>query len=324
MKLKEHTFLVIYGPTGVGKTDVALALAERIPAEIINMDMGQCYTPLSIGTAKPDWRSMKTPHHLFDYINEPRNMTVVEYRQTCLKIMQEIWSRGKLPILVGGSGFYLQSIFFPPTREVDIVSIAEEKHDQANLWDELNAVDPDRAKMIHRNDTYRLKRAMAIWHATGNKPSDYMPAYNPPAAAYDVYCLTRERDELYERIDARVNIMMREGWIEETKKLLGTSWESFLHTKKIIGYADILEYISGDQNEEKKKIMIHAIQQKTRNYAKRQMTFWRKIEKSLVREQHMYAKNNQHVPEVVAINLTLLGVDLYIKQLLKRIDTWFA
>src|SRR5579863_9779399 len=106
--------LIVYGPTGVGKTDVALAIAQHIPAEIINMDMGQFYTPLSIGTAKPDWKNSPIPHHLFDIIDTPINYTVAEYRTMLYKTVQEVIGRGNLPILVGGSGFYLHSLLFPP------------------------------------------------------------------------------------------------------------------------------------------------------------------------------------------------------------------
>lgn len=322
MKIKENRFLVLYGPTGVGKTDVALKLAQNIPAEIINMDMGQCYTPLSIGTAKPNWRSMETPHHLFDSIDEPRNITVVEYRTACLETMEQIWARGKLPILVGGSGFYLQSLFFPPLQDHIQIDVAHAINDEY-LWQKLNAIDPERARKIHPHDTYRLQRAISIWLATGRKPSEYAPLYNPPAT-HIVHCLSRDRHELYERIDSRVHIMLQDGWIDEVKKLLGTPWEDFLRTKKIIGYSDILDYLKGDQSDESLQAMIHAIQQKTRNYAKRQMTFWRKLEKDLAHGQKVYKKNGTLSSEVAPISLTLLGVDLYIKQLLKKVDTWFA
>ena len=114
--------LIIFGPTAVGKTDFALKVAERVPAEIVNMDVGQLYTPLSIGTAKPNWRSETVPHHLFDYVDKPRNITVVEYRKILLEVLEDIWQRGKLPIIVGGSGFYLKSIFFPPCADEGVMS----------------------------------------------------------------------------------------------------------------------------------------------------------------------------------------------------------
>ena len=110
----DGNMLIIYGPTGVGKSDLACTIAEKVPAEIVNADMGQLYTPLSIGTAKPNWQQEPSRHHLFDVMNEPRNCTVIEYRQMLKMVLQDIWSRGKLPIVVGGSGFYVQSIFYPP------------------------------------------------------------------------------------------------------------------------------------------------------------------------------------------------------------------
>src|SRR3990172_4748508 len=109
-KIDRPFMLIIYGPTGVGKTDMALAIAERMPSEIVNMDVGQFYTPLSIGTAKPAWRSSPVPHHLFDILDTPKNITVVEYRTLLLKKINEIRDRGNLPIVVGGSGFYLYSL----------------------------------------------------------------------------------------------------------------------------------------------------------------------------------------------------------------------
>ncbi len=110
----EKFILIIFGPTGVGKTACADHIAKSQPIEIINMDMGQLYTPLTIGTAKPDWQSSPVTHHMFDIINDPVNFTVAEYRSKVAALVQEIWQRNKLPVLVGGSGFYVRSLLFPP------------------------------------------------------------------------------------------------------------------------------------------------------------------------------------------------------------------
>lgn len=118
-----RTMIIISGPTAAGKSDFALELAEKIPSEIINMDMGQMYAALSIGTAKPDWQSSSIVHHLFDSIDSPRNYTVVEYRKNVLEILEGIWAKKKLPIVVGGSGFYLKSLFFPPINMLQNVKI---------------------------------------------------------------------------------------------------------------------------------------------------------------------------------------------------------
>ena len=105
--------IILYGPTGVGKSDCALALGEKFPLELINADVGQFYTSFSIGTAKPDWKNQKMAHHLFDILNEPIDFSVAEYRKKILETCQNIWQKSKTPIIVGGSGFYLKSIFFP-------------------------------------------------------------------------------------------------------------------------------------------------------------------------------------------------------------------
>ena len=115
---KQKSIIFIYGPTAVGKSDYAVGLADVAPIEIVNCDVGQLYTPLFIGTAKPDWKNEKVPHHLFDVIDEPRDYTVIEYKKALLSVCNEIWARGATPVVVGGSGFYIKSLFW-----LDIIGI---------------------------------------------------------------------------------------------------------------------------------------------------------------------------------------------------------
>src|SRR5581483_4744359 len=225
LKLKHPYSLIIYGPTAVGKTDIAFKIAKHIPSEIINMDVGQFYTPLSIGTAKPEWKTHSVPHHLFDIVSQPENITVAQYRELLLAKIQEVFNRGRLPIIVGGSGFYLKSILFPPSKMAEQnFTFDDEENSASNLWDQLNSIDPIRAQQIHRNDVYRIKRALELWRTTGKKPSEQAPKYNPPFD-YSLIFFTRDRKELYERIDSRVLQMLNLGWLEETRKLIGTDWE---------------------------------------------------------------------------------------------------
>jgi len=302
-------FITIFGPTAVGKTDFALKLAEHIPAEIINMDVGQFYTPLSIGTAKPDWRSYTTPHHFFDILNEPTDLTVVEYRKRILDLFKKIWAKGKVPIIVGGSGFYLKSLFFPPYSD-ELKNTNDTYSDSDNLWDLLYSIDPLRAQQIAKDDEYRIKRALDIWFATGKKPSDYVPQFKPLGQALFIN-LTRDRVQLYDRINKRVTIMLEEGWLDEVKRLHGTQWDNFLRRKKIIGYDELLEYLSGEQTKTVLNSTIEAIQKRTRNYAKRQLTFARMLERDL--KKYGYPDIN-----TLSLDLTLDDLDLYIKQLLNQ------
>jgi len=310
---KKHIF-IIFGPTAVGKTETAFNVAEHIPSEIVNMDMGQLYTPLSIGTAKPDWKNEPVPHHMFDLIDTPRNFTVTEYRAKLMQTLDDIWSRNKLPILVGGSGFYLKSIFFPP--RINVIKDLVDKHfkDSENLWQELYLIDPDRAAQLDRNDLFRIRRALNIWLNTGKKPSEFAPVFEPPAP-FTITCLLRDREDLYKRINDRTRIMLKNGWIDEVRQLQGTVWEQFLQEKNIIGYNDIFTYLKGRQTKDDYKKMVSLIQKQTRHYAKRQITFWRMLKRELINASaHYYPADEK--PEIDQVNLTSTNLDLYIEELL--------
>lgn len=297
----DQYMLIICGPTGVGKSDLACMIARQIPAEIINADMGQLYTRLSVGTAKPNWKSEPARHHLFDVLDNPAHCTVIQYRQMLSTVLQDIWTRGKLPIVVGGSGFYVQSIFYPP-----VAGHTDAKVDGS--WHDLHAIDPLRASQIHPHDTYRIARALSIWYASGMKPSSYVRHFEPLGKAHIVWA-GRDRDQLYERINERVLIMIEQGWLDECKVLIGTPWEDFIRRKKFIGYPEMFDCISGKLDLDN---AITLIAQKTRAYAKRQETFWRMLKRSL---DHAIDKNEVSLEE---LNLTLSDPYLYINQLLQR------
>jgi tRNA dimethylallyltransferase len=268
-------FIVVAGPTAVGKTDFALELAQKYNGEIINADVGQFYTPLSIGTAKPDWRNLTIPHHLFDILSEPKDYTVHEYRKAVYNCMKAIWQRNRVPIIVGGSGFYLMSLYFPP-QELPLVS----KISGPVSWEALNAIDPVRAQEINPSDFYRIERALAIWYATGKKPSAIKPVFNPLAPSFFIV-LDRDRQELYNRINRRVCQMLQAGWICEVQALMGTDWIPFLERKKLIGYPEIIAFLKEQQTDINYQTLVAQIQQKTRNYAKRQLTFFAMLQKML-------------------------------------------
>lgn len=309
-----NNIIIIFGPTGVGKSDAAERLAHKLggKAAILNLDMGSCYAPLTIGTAKPAWRTNKIPHYLFDIVHEPRNITVVEYREVLLKTVNMLWAQGIMPILVGGSSFYLKTLLFPPIANILSVVPTEQNKVGNDLWQELFAVDPDRARAIHPSDIYRLERALSIWKTTGEKPSLLVPKYNPPSH-YTLLFLTRERADLHDRINTRVREMISAGWVDEVARLKGTTWEPFLRAKKIIGYDDILSYLDGTRSLEE---TITLIQQKTRAYAKRQHTFWRGLERQLLEVQ---ATRPDVDTTIASVNLTCGDIDLYISQLSKTI-----
>lgn len=294
------------GPTGVGKSDFALQLAAQVQGEIINCDVGQFYAPLSIGTAKPDWQSSPIAHHLFDILSEPKNFSVTEFRKRVEQLIAEIRSRNHLPIIVGGSGFYVNALFFPPREDVaEATSLITLEGDQT--WEKLNAIDPVRAQQIDPNDQYRIQRALQIWEQTGILPSLLKPVYRPVSDKFILVHVEREREELYARINARTQSMLEEGWIEEVQRI--PNWYPFLQKKRLIGYAEIIDYLVAPEQD--KQALIATIQQATRHYAKRQMSFWRMLARAL-----QTAQSNGFIMQA---NLTLSPVDLYIRQLQEKI-----
>lgn len=294
--------LIITGPTGVGKTEFVDSVVSSIPSEIVNLDLGQFYEPFGIGTAKPDWAMHPVKHHLFDIIKEPKNYTVVQYRDAVISKVEEIWAKGKLPILVGGSGFYLLSLFYPPVE-----SEAKGTLRSSTSWDELNMLDPERARQIKKSDTYRIQRAIDIARS-GKTPSELKPKFNPFCSA-KIIVLHRGREELYSRINARTIEMLKEGWVKEVCGL-SSEWKQFLLEKKLIGYDDVIEYLNGKISKE---VLVEIIRKKTRNYAKRQLTFFRMLERKLAEE-----KESEKDVSLSWLDLTLDDLDLYIKQLRER------
>ncbi|MFT6765345.1 MAG: tRNA dimethylallyltransferase [Alteromonas naphthalenivorans] len=286
--MNQKKLIIIYGPTGVGKTEYALGLGESENIEIINGDVGQFYEPLAIGTAKPDWKNEEIPHHLFDVLIEPKDCTVVEYRNMVLDKVQQVWDRGSLPVIVGGSGFYIKSLFYMPKGDKTI-EVEESKEATQDLWQELKKRDPQRAEEVYQQDRYRIERALVLLNK-GIKASDCAPEYKAIDADVLLCFLNRPRTQLYERINQRTHIMFDAGWIKEVELLMQTPWQEFLMRKKLIGYNDIITYFETDRTEQDKELLFATIQKKTRNYAKRQLTFWRMLEKLMNKQFQQFSQ----------------------------------
>lgn len=305
--------IIIAGPTGVGKSDFAELLAQRINGEIINADQGQLYEPLSIGTAKPDWKNHSIPHHLFDHITQPLPFSNASYQKIVKECIKNVQSRGKRAIVVGGSGFYYQMLLFEfsspsghgSTNTGSSLPSFTHTISAPITWEHLKEIDPERARSIHPHDKYRIERALDIFYNHHLLPSSLQMEYKP----YGPYCLVhvvRDTHELYDRINERTNSMLQQGWLQEVAGLSDT-WKKFLRIKKIIGYDDIEAYQNNIFSYEE---LVLRIQKKTRNYAKRQRTYFRSLIKKIPTEDHKY---------IHEINLTLSSVDLYLNQLVERL-----
>jgi len=310
--------ILISGPTGTGKSNFVEQFGITHPIEIVNADIGSFYTNLTIGTAKPEWKNSEIPHHFFDVIDDTVSWTAPQFREKLEVLIQEIWKRGNIPVIVGGSAFYIQAFFYKNhimlLPKADLIQSLEEQSSK-DLWGQLYTIDPARAEKIDENDHYRLVRALAIWKTQGQKPSDFQPIFDPLASFYFL-TLTRDRDQLYKMIDNRVEIMITNGWLDEVRSLIDDEqWVHFMLKKKMIGYDLLTQYLLGYQPERDFQEIIHLIAQRTRNYAKRQITFLSKLQKN-VKKSMQLSQNHQSWPHVVTeCNLTLYDLSLYIKQL---------
>lgn len=318
--MKQKYTILISGATATGKSSFAIDVARQVSGEIINADIGSFYKILTTGVAKPDWQGSDIPHHLFDVLKEPELYSVVKFREHITNLIQEIWDRGNVPVIVGGSAFYIKSFFYKQ-HDIPGVQKAADALDQSSaasevLWQKLNIVDQDRAKMIDPQDRYRVVRALAIWQATGQKPSRFTQEFKPLSPYYFIIC-DRDRKDLYQRIDQRTHHMFDEGWVQEVENLRGTKWEQFLIRKKMIGYDNLLQVLNENKDP---KCTIPIIQQKTRNYAKRQVTFLKKLQKDVLQQSEL----GKMTGEVEQIDLTLCDVGLYIKQLVLKISKVFG
>jgi tRNA dimethylallyltransferase len=274
--------IAIVGPTGVGKSELAVFLGEKLNGEIVNFDSLQFYKELNIGTAKPGEEERKrVPHHLYDLLELDEEFNAAKFVEIADNLIKEIWERGKIPILVGGTGLYLRAFeygLFSIEVPKEIRGTLRKRADQdlSSLYEELKRLDPEYAQKISPKDKVRIIRALEVIYASG-KPISYFHKENPffGKKRYNLIKigLILPRKELYEKINLRVIKMIEKGWIEEVKNLLEKGYSPELKPFKAIGYKYIIQYLQGKISLEK---AIELIQRDTRRYAKRQLTWFKK------------------------------------------------
>lgn len=301
-----YTILII-GATGVGKSEVALQVAGVLPAQIVNADMGQLYTPLSIGTAKPELPHATVAHHMYNVVDDPRSLDARTYRDMLEVVLHKIREQGSYAVVVGGSGLYGMSLVYPPQR-IKEGDTAVAEGGGVYTWQRLQEIDPERAHEIHPHDQYRIQRALQLYEATGQRPSLYKPIYDPVGRLVVVW-VKREKEELRARITQRAQQMLEQGWIEEVHGMMGTAWEQFLREKKIIGYDMIVGWLAEGKTERRE--LLEKIIKKTIAYAKQQETYWK-----------MFVKKIREHPEhkVVECDLTEGEVGLYISHIKQIVE----
>lgn len=274
--------IVIGGPTASGKTQLAIEWALRINGEIISCDSRQIYKYMDIGTAKPTLEERNLiPHHLIDIIYPDEIMSAGEFQKLARACIEDIYRRGKVPLLVGGTGLYIRAVIrdinFPPKVDESIREMIKEKVKKEGLsrvYEELQRIDPVTANKISPNDEIRITRALEVYYATGKPISYYRRGIDVDYPEYNIvyFVLNPPRDLLYKRIEERVDKMIKLGLIDETKYILSLGYSPELPSLQTLGYREIIKYIHGMYSLES---AVEEIKKETRRYAKRQLTWFR-------------------------------------------------
>ncbi len=272
---------VVCGPTASGKTALAVACAKRLGGEVVSCDAYLVYRGLSVGTAKPTAEEMGgVPHHLIDVADPAEDFSVSDFEKLALSAVEDILSRGKTPVLCGGTGFYMNAVLFkssfggaPASGEIraKYAELAEREGAEA-VHARLKAVDPESAAVLHPNDLKRVVRAIEIYEQTGRKKSDLHDG--APRYPFEAFSFDYPREELYARIDRRVDAMIAHGLVGEVEGLLRSGVPETAQSMQAIGYKETVEFLKNGLNL---STMSDIIKQNTRNYAKRQRTFFKKM-----------------------------------------------
>ena len=287
--MKKKPLIILTGPTAVGKTKASIGLATAVDGEIISADSMQVYRHMDIGSAKIKPEEMEgIPHHLIDVLEPDDEFHVVKFQQLAKKAMREIWERGHIPIVTGGTGFYIQALLydidFDENEKEDAcrkeLEAYAKEHGAEALHEKLAFVDPASAEMIHPNNIKRVIRALEFYEQTGKRISEHNETQrqreSPYAFAY--FVLTDDRAHLYERINRRVDQMIEEGLVNEVQALKDKGYTKQLVSMQGLGYKEILDYLDGNCTLEE---AIYTIKRDTRHFAKRQLT-WFKRERDVI------------------------------------------
>lgn len=281
--------IILTGPTAVGKTELSIELARAVDGEIISADSMQVYKHMDIGSAKITERDMQgIKHYLIDELEPWEEFNVVRFKQYADKYIKEIYKKGKIPILTGGTGFYIQAVLYDIdfTETKEDTSYREELEDLAAeygpkyLHDLLKEVDQESAKQIHYNNIKRVIRALEYNKQTGLKISDHNREEREKESPYDFkyFVLNDDRKLLYERIDKRIDIMLEKGLVDEVNKLKAMGCTKDMVSMQGLGYKEILSYLNGDISLDE---AVYILKRDTRHFAKRQLTWFRR-ERSVI------------------------------------------
>lgn len=280
---KKPPLVILTGPTAVGKTELSIALAKRLNGEIISADSIQVYRGMDIGSAKiTSEEQLGVRHYLIDVLNPDEEFNIFIFKQMAEQAIREIYSKGKIPIITGGTGFYIQSVLYD-------IQFSEQEDNRWRLYYEnmakekgkeyihqlLREVDAEYADSVHFNNEKRVIRALEFYHQTGQKLSEHNKIQHENESPYDFryFVLNRDRTVLYDRINRRVDIMLKQGLADEVKYLLDSGYDRNLVSMQGLGYKEIAAYLAGEISLSE---AAEIIKRDTRRFAKRQLTWFRR------------------------------------------------
>ena len=277
--------IVICGPTASGKTSLSIEVAKKIDGEIISCDSMQIYKDMNIGTAKPTVEEMQgIPHYMLDFVLPSERYSVADFKEAATDRIEDILKREKVPIIVGGTGLYVDALtknITYPEIEIDLEYRKQleeliKENGLESLYEEAKKIDEKAMQTISKNDKKRIMRVLEIYHQTGKTKTqlESESRLTPPPYEYIVFAINMQREKLYERINKRVDIMIDQGLIEEVEALT-KKYEEFPTAMQGLGYKEVVSYLKKEITKEE---MIEKLKMETRRYAKRQLTWFRKDE----------------------------------------------
>lgn len=299
--------IILTGPTAAGKTDISIRLAEKLGGEIISADSMQVYRRMDIGTAKIRKEEMNgIPHHLIDVLEPTEPFNVSVFKELALRAADDIYSRGKIPIMVGGTGFYIQALLYDIDfseehsdgyrESMELIAATSGGPDK--LFEELRSVDPASCEIIHKNNVKKVIRALEFYHYNGTPISEHNSVQREKSSAYDsmYLVLTMDREKLYNRIEKRVDIMMENGLVEEVRGLIEEGLDDTYISMQGIGYKEVYEYLKGKCTLED---AIYNIKQNTRHFAKRQLTWFRREKEVIWIDKDTFSSDEEIADHIV-------------------------
>jgi tRNA dimethylallyltransferase len=305
--MSNKPLIILTGPTAAGKTKLSIELAKRIDGEIISADSMQVYRHMDIGSAKikPE-EMMGIKHYLVDIQEPTEDFNIVLFQKYAKQAIEEIYAKGKIPIMVGGTGFYIQSVLYDidfnendedSALRKELYDIAKEKGNHY-LHEMLRGIDRKSAEAIHPNNVKRVVRAIEYYRQTGNRISEHNETEHEKKSAYDshYFVLTDEREKLYKNIDLRVDMMLEEGLIDEVKKLVEMGCKRESTAMQGLGYKEIIDYLEGDITLDE---AVYEIKRDTRHFAKRQLTWFRRERDVIWIEKDKFAYNDKKILEYI-------------------------